>query len=163
MKFKKKPMTDEMVLQITSMADIFTIILVFLLKSYATSAVNITPSTGMKIPEGSALATPTEALKIEVSETAVQIENKPIVRLSGFRFESDELQANSTSKKLNRALETEKERQKLISQANSTVSVDSKILIVADQRVPYETLKTVLASAAVSGFTDYKLVAVKKE
>lgn len=156
-------MTDEMVLQITSMADIFTIILVFLLKSYATSAVNITPSTGMKIPESGALATPTEALKIEVSENAVQIENKPIVKLSSFRFESDELQSNLTSKKLNAALETEKQRQKLISQANSSVAVDSKILIVADQRVPYETLKSVLASAAVSGFTDYKLVAVKKE
>lgn len=51
---KKKKSSEEMTIQITSMADIFTIILVFLLKSYSTSAVNITPSNGLKLPTAQA-------------------------------------------------------------------------------------------------------------
>ena len=38
----KRPGSGDMALQITSMADIFTIILVFLLKSFATGSLNTT-------------------------------------------------------------------------------------------------------------------------
>ncbi len=156
-------MTDEMTLQITSMADIFTIILVFLLKSYATSAIEVAPSGGMKLPVGNSKDIPVEALKVEISQGAVQVESKPIVQLENFRFSSGEVQGDSTSKSLSTALETERKRGKLISEANSDVKISSKILIIADQRTPYVTLKSVLASAAVNGFTDYKLVVVNKE
>ena len=160
---KSRKMSGDMALQITSMADIFMIILVFLLKSYATSAVNISPPNGMKLPEGQSLQPPTEALKIEISENAIQIESKSIVNLLSYRFQPQEIQKNLSSKLLNTALETERKRQNLIAQSNPTVKVDSKILIIADQRTPYVTLKSVLVSAAINGFTDYKLVAVQKD
>ena len=155
-------MSDEMALQITSMADIFTIILVFLLKSYA--SVSISPSTGVTIPVATAEAPQIEALKIEISPQAVLVESKPIQNLNQFRFtDGSDLLPNHTSKKLNESLETERKRQQLIAQANPSVKADSKVLIIADQKTPYSTLKTVLASAAVNGFTDYKLVVVSKE
>ncbi len=162
-KFKNRNLSDEMTLQITSLADIFTIILVFLLKSYATSAVSITPTSGMKIPESQFLEPPVEALKVEISENYIQVENKPVVNLHHFRFDSGEIQPNLTSKLITHALEIEKKRQQYIAQSNANVKVDSKILIIADQKVPYITLKSVLASAAINGFTDYKLVAVNKD
>lgn len=155
--------SGEMSLQITSMADIFIIILVFLLKSYATSSVNITPSAGMKLPTASAEDAAVEALKLEISENAVQIENKPVVELNGFKFSTDEIQSNQTSRSVSQALEVERKRQNLIAEANPSVKVDSKILIIADQRTPYQTIKSVLASAALNGFTDYKFVTVKRE
>jgi biopolymer transport protein ExbD len=43
------------------------------------------------------------------------------------------------------------------------VKVDPKILVIADQRAPYQTIKSVLASAAVHGYTDFKLAVVKGE
>jgi biopolymer transport protein ExbD len=51
----------------------------------------------------------------------------------------------------------------LIAQSNSDVKADKKILIVADQRTPYATLKTVFASAAQNGYSDLKLVVAKRE
>ena len=60
--FKSRPQSEEMSLQITSMADIFVIILVFLLKSYATSSVNVNPMAGMSLPEAHAGDAPIEAL-----------------------------------------------------------------------------------------------------
>ncbi|MBI2711623.1 MAG: biopolymer transporter ExbD [Bdellovibrio sp.] len=161
-RFAKPPiLSDEMALQITSMADIFTIILVFLLKSYA--SVNISPSTGVTIPVAVAEAPQVEALKLEISDHSVLLENKPIDDLNAFRFPPDDLLPNHSSKKINESLQLERKRQELISQANSSVKPDSKILIIADQKTPYSTLKTVLASAAINGFTDYKLVVVTKD
>ena len=155
-----KRQSSELSLQITSMADIFTIILVFLLKSYSTSSVVVSPSSGMKLPIAQSLNAPVEALKIEISETALQVENKPILSLKSYQFDPHDLLPNSTSKTLAHALEVEKKKQELIAKANPSVKVDSKILIIADQKVPYVTLKSVLSSAAAHGFTDFKLVAI---
>ena len=54
------------------------------------------------------------------------------------------------------ALERERQRELLIAKTNSDVKIDPKIMIVADQRAPYITIKSVLASAALNGYTDFK-------
>lgn len=159
---KKPKHSGEMELQITSMADIFTILLVFLLKSYS-SGINVTPSIGMILPDAQASESVIEALKIEVSQTGVQIEGKPVSTLLKFAFDSTDLETNGSSRSLTAALELERKRQLLIAQHNSDVKVDAKVVIVADQRAPYSTLKTVLASAAVQGYTDFKLAVIKGE
>src|SRR5262244_3024701 len=92
--FKSKTQSEEMALQITSMADIFTIILVFLLKSYATSAITVTPTAGMLLPEAHAGDTSVEALKVEISQNAVQVDGQPVVKLNTFAFDAGDLQAN---------------------------------------------------------------------
>lgn len=159
----KRPMSDEMALQITSMADIFMILMVFLLKSYATGMVNITPTAGMKLPQAGAEPQELNALKVEISEKGIQLENQAILTLSGFRVEKAEVQSNGVSKVLSDAFEKERKRQLLIAKSNADVQIDAKIIVVADQRVPYSTIKTVLASAAVNGYTDFKLAVVKRE
>lgn len=145
------------------MADIFIIILVFLLKSYSTSSIQISPSDGMKIPEAHHLQSPIEAIQIEISETLIQIEKKPITSLIHFRFNSEELTTESISKSVSASLEKEKRRQQLISNANPGVQIDSKILIIADVRTPYGTLKSVLGAAALQGYSEFKLVAIQSE
>lgn len=160
--FKARQSNEEMSLQITSMADIFTILLVFLLKSYSTSTLNVQPSKDLALPQASAGDQTVDALKITVSAASIEIEGKPATNLKNFLFEAADLQ-NGSSVALNQALERERKRQLLIAQSNSDVKVDSKIVIVADQHVPYSTLKTVLASAAQQGYTDFKLAVVKSE
>lgn len=155
--------SEEMTLQITSMADIFTILLVFLLKSFSTSSVNITPSPGMMIPEAKAMEAPMEALKLEITENGVVVESKPVIGLQGFKFPTGDVESNQSSKAVSAVLEIEHKRQLLIAEKNKSVKTDGKILIIADQRTPYSTVKTVLASAAINGFTEYKLVAISKE
>ena len=81
--------------------------------------------------------------------------------LKNFRFEAGDLQQNGVSNALSKTLDRERQRQLMIAKANSDVKVDPKILVVSDQRVPYQTVKTVLASAALHGYTDFKLAVVK--
>ena len=159
--FRKPRPSDEMSLQITSMADIFTIILVFLLKSYSSGAVALNPSKGLLLPEVTSGDAPVEALQIEVSENGILVDGKSVVSLKAFQFDSAELQANGTSASLLKALDHQRQKQLFIAKANSDVKVDARILVSADQRAPYATVKTVLASAAVHGYTDFKLAVVR--
>lgn len=161
-KKRRHSSSGEMELQITAMADIFTVLLVFLLKSYATSAATITPSKDVMLPSGAGSDNPVEALKVEISQAGVLIEGQPAAPLTEFAFDSQDLQANGASKALVSALERERKRQLLIAQNNPDVKVDAKIIVISDQRAPYSTVKSVLASAALNGYTDFKLAVVQE-
>lgn len=162
-KLKRRSGNEEVSLQITSMADIFTILLVFLLKSSSTGAVSINPSQGLLLPQANASQPVPEALKIEVSQGAIQIEEKPVASLKDFQFETGDIRKDGVSSNLEKHLELARKRQSIIAKANSDVQVDAKILVIADSRTPYKTLKTVLASAAIHGYTDFKLVVAKDQ
>ena len=158
---KKAPANDQMELQITSMADIFTIILVFLLKSYSTGMVNVQPTAGTTLPQAAGAEAEFNALKVEISKTGVLVEGTPVTLLKEFEADKAEVQNNGTFKSLNTALEKERKRQLLIAQKNTDVKVDARVVVIADQHAPYSTIKSVLASAAVNGYTDFKLAVIR--
>jgi biopolymer transport protein ExbD len=163
-RFKKKhAASGDMELNITAMADIFTIILVFLLKSYATGAIDIAPTKGLLMPEAEAAFSKVEALQVEVSEASVLIDSKPTAQLTNFSFPSSDVRRNGSSFVLSKVMESQRRRQISLAKADTGVKIDPKIMIIADQRVPYKTIKTVLASAALSGYTDFKLAVIRKE
>lgn len=160
--FKSRKQSPDMALQITAMADIFVILLVFLLKSFNSGVMTLNPSKGVQLPMAMGEEAYVEALKVEISESAILVENTPVTILKSFNFDQDKPQANGTLTSLSQAIKQYRERQLLIAQANSDVKVDPKILIVADQRAPYATIKAVLASAAIHGYTDFKLAVSKR-
>jgi biopolymer transport protein ExbD len=149
--------SGDMSLNITAMADIFTVILVFLLMGYSSGAVNITPSSGVTLPGAGASATHIEALKIEISKSSIQVESKPVMELQEYRAKEGEVATDGTLKALSGALKVERERQIALAGANTDVKLDARVVLIADQKVPYSTIRSVLASAAVQGYTDFKL------
>ena len=162
-RFKRKNRkSGDMTLQITSMADIFTVLLVFLLKSFATGSMNITPPKGLILPEAQASLANIEALKVEILKDAVMIGDKLAVELVDFKFPRVDRGKNGTSRVLTRTFDKARKRQIFIAKMNSSVKIDPKIVIVADQETPYSIIKRVLASAAVNGYVDFKLAVVKK-
>lgn len=159
----KRTAGQDVALQITSMADIFTILLVFLLKSFAGGDLTISPTQGLQLPVAATEATSAPALTIEISESAVQVENKFIDGLSRFHFDTKDLLASGIPNRLNEELDKQRKRQDLIAKSNSDVKPDSKLLVVADQRTPYITLKRVISTAALHGFNEPKLVVMVRD
>ena len=162
--FLRSPVAHpEMSLQITSMADIFMIILVFLLKTYGSGLIDLVPPAGMTIPLVKTFSglpgSGTDALKIEISKSGVSVDGHAVSAIADYRFAAGDVSSNGSSKSLSGALETQRKNQLLlVSRAgkgeNSNLKVDSRIIVVADQHVPYGTIKAVLASAAVNGYTN---------
>lgn len=164
---------EEIALQITSMADIFTILLVFLLKSYSVSAVNVNVGKDVKLPTARGGNESVEAMKVEVTSGGVTVEGQPVVQLNNFEASAKDLSQNGTFPAVVKALEKEREKQKVIENAQNAQGApapdaqkkekDSKLLVIADKNMPYKLLKQVLASAAMQEYTDFKLVVVTQD
>jgi biopolymer transport protein ExbD len=161
--------TDEVALQITSMADIFTILLVFLLKSYSVSAIDIDVGKEITLPVARGGTESVEAMKLQVTPSGITIEGQPVLSLENFAPSPSDLDREGNFPELVKALKRERERQRQIAseqvkqgmqEEEVKKSFDSKLLIVADKKVPYKLLKSVLSSAADMDFTDFKLVVV---
>jgi biopolymer transport protein ExbD len=148
---KKTAETGEMSLQITSMADIFMIILVFLLKTFSSGSVDVHASPGVQMPLAVAEGQGADALKLEVSENGVLVAGQPAAAIRRFVFDGKDLLASGASRSLSDALGKQREK---------ALQPDARILVLADQRAPYSTIKAVLASAALNGYTDFKLAVV---
>ena len=154
---KKKKLTGEFALQITSMADIFMILLVFLLKSYATSISNIAPSAHISLPEiDQPAGVPKDSLKIEVGKDAVTIDEKPALTLKNYEFGSDEMVNGESSPTITRILNEERKK-------TPDPNMDSALVVMADEGTPFATIKRVVASAAGAGFVDLQLLVVQAQ
>ncbi len=161
-RFKKSAHEEtETPLQITSMADILTILLVFLLKSFSTGATNLTPPIDLTLPAAATSDASTtddlaEAARLEVSPNAVSYEEHPVAPLAAFRFPASDLEGDGTSKTLNNYFATQFKKPK-------EASPNHRVLLLADRQTPYATVRSVLASAGRAGFTDFQLVVVSSE
>ena len=153
---KKNENNEEMALQITSMADIFTIILVFLLKSYSTGISNLAPTGDMTLPESKAEASFKDTLRIEINRDAITVDQTAVTVLKNFSAGIEDLEAGGKSASVYKALMQERTRK-------SMTGSESSLLVMADQKTPFATLKSVVNSAASAGFVDLQLVVVQAD
>ena len=151
-------------IQITSMVDMFVILLVFLLKTYSTSPVNITPKEGMQMPESTATADPVDVVKLMVSQDGVFVEDKKVMELEKGRVPASFADANDPSflKSLYEALDERAKMAQSISKVNDDFEFDGKVLMQADRDLPYELLQKIMYTSMMAGYADVKLAVVQK-
>jgi biopolymer transport protein ExbD len=167
-RFRRSSHHEEVALQITSMADIFTILLVFLLKSYSVSAMNVSVGKDLHLPTARGGNEQVEALKVEISESSVSVEGQVVVQLKNYEPSLSELNRDGSLKAVEQVLESEKQKQRSVASAMGTQKEERdepnrKLLIIADKKVPYKLMKRVLSSASNQDFTDFKLVVVSED
>ena len=151
-------------IQITSMVDMFVILLVFLLKSYSTSPVQISPSKSLSLPESSVQTDPVDVIKLVVSKNGIYVEDRRIVPLtSGELSEEDKDKTDAQFiKKLFDELDVQAKKTRGIASVNETVEFDGKILMQADRDLPYAILQKVMYTSMLAGYADMKLAVVGK-
>jgi biopolymer transport protein ExbD len=168
-RFGRRPHGNEdMALQITSMADIFTIILVFLLKSFATGTTTIEPAHEITLPESVMTDPVSETNKIEISETGILLDDKQVVDLRNYRFERGSLESDGSIRSLNTVLHDLQRNPASTDEAAPVtppkdLSKSTEMLVLADKKTPYTTVKTVLDTLSSNGFSDFKLVVVEDQ
>jgi biopolymer transport protein ExbD len=159
---KRSPSTFK--IQITSMVDMFVILLVFLLKTYSTSPVQITPSDKLRLPASSSTKDPVDVLKMVVSKDAIFVDDKKIVDLKQGEVDAKDVDGKDTN--FIRALYTELDRQagksRQIAKVNETVEFDGKVLMQADRNLPYALLRKVMYTSMLAGYSDVKIAVMSK-
>jgi biopolymer transport protein ExbD len=161
MKKKKRAPDDNdgMALQITSMADIFTIILVFLLKSFATSAIPLAPGVHLPHAKSTDAQPYKESVTIEIQSEHLLLDQKSILSLRQFFSEASPAQLlNSSQTQISAILLPALKQIKAEADSHKDLS---QITVLADEYVPYITLQEVMRVASLAGFRFCQLVMVK--
>lgn len=155
MGYKKKVRTTarntNFFLNITSMTDMFTILLVFLLQTYSTSDFKVEPEKDVRLPISGSELNPTKALKVSVSPRELRVGETVITQLDGGKFKAADLE--KTDRVFITTLATELKK-------HSEENPDGKLLLLADASLSYETLKQVMYTSSMSGFPNMKLATV---
>ena len=118
---KRSPSTFK--IQITSMVDMFVILLVFLLKSYSTSPVNISPNANLTLPASSSTKDPVDVLKLVVSKAGIFVDDKKVLELHDGKIDVKDVQESDTQfiKALYTELDIQAQKSRQIASVNDTV------------------------------------------
>lgn len=149
-------------LNITSMTDMFTIMLVFLLQTYSTSDVNITPDSAVRLPTSASMSSPTESIKLSLSKEALKIDQTKLADVKNEDFMATDLEDKDKNfikplfQELDRIAKSETEKDK-------DFVKEGKILLQADKDLPYSTLRKVMYTASMAGFPQLKLITLVGE
>jgi biopolymer transport protein ExbD len=151
-------------LNITAMMDMMTIILVFLIKSYTASSTNVQMSDALQIPRSTTQSQPQENVVILVTAKEVSVNDKNAAPIenglipAGFREDGGLLVPPLLA-----ALEKEVQKQKYIAKYNPNTPFTGRVNVIADKRIPYQTILAVLYTAGQAELGQYKLMAQKNE
>ncbi len=164
-KYIDKRTSSTFKIQVTSMVDMFVILLVFLLKSYSTSPVIISPSDKLTLPASSSTKDPVDVLKLVVSKAGIFVEDKKIVDLQQGVLDIKDVEANDTQfiRALYTALDEQAKKARSIAAVNEEIAFDGKVMMQADRGLPYELLRKVMYTSMMAGFSDVKIAVVTKD
>ena len=158
-KFIDKRLPSTFKIQITSMVDMFVILLVFLLKSYSTSPTQIAPDKNLTLPVSTSTKDPVDALKLVVSKGGIFVEDKKILELNQGAVDTKDVDASDTNfiRALYSELDAQAQKSKSIAKVNDTVEFDGKVIMQADRELPYELLRKVMYTSMLAGYSDVKI------
>lgn len=149
-------------LNITAMMDMMTILLVFLLKSFASSSAAITASEDVRPPVSTTRATPKDTVAVTITPKNVLVGEREVLRLQNGQFPADTLQGRLVLP-LDAALKKEVEKLKYIAERNPSAPFSRELSVIADRKVPYDMLLTVLYTAGQNELENYRFVVLKKD
>jgi len=154
-------------LNIVAMMDMMTIILVFLLKSYSASSLNVNINEQLKIPSSSTQVQPQDNVSVTVSLAEVAVNDRAALRIRDGRIPAEVKEGGKADAfyvgSLHDALRREVEKQKAIARYNPSHPFSGRVNVIADKRVPYRTIVEVLYTAGQAELGEYKLMVMKQE
>ncbi|WP_255636127.1 ExbD/TolR family protein [Hyalangium versicolor] len=149
-------------LNITAMMDMMTILLVFLLKSFASSSASVTASDDIRPPVSSTRASPKDTVTVTITPKNILVGEKEALRLENGQVPAAQLQGRLVVP-LDAALKKEVEKLKYIADRNPAAPFNKELSVIGDKKVPYDLLLTVLYTAGQNELENYRFVVLKKE
>ncbi|MBV1857049.1 MAG: biopolymer transporter ExbD [Nannocystaceae bacterium] len=141
-------------LNITSLMDIVSIIVVYLLKSYGTDPVVITPTAGQKVPMSLADAPIQDGVPVYVSQRSITFGSQRVVQLD----ENGDVDPTQVTGQLIGPLfdlmSEEAERSKQTS-ASKDEPWEGTVILVGDVNLKFSTLVKVMYTAGKAEYSQY--------
>jgi biopolymer transport protein ExbD len=158
---KERRTQEEAKLQLTSMMDIFTNVLIFLLMNVSNVQLEIKASEDLTLPASVAVQEPELNFNIVMSRKAIFFENTAIELEGGKvpeRYHDEKvhpLVIQPLYKELQKKVEESKE---LAGGSGGGYKFEGRVLLQVHKEMEWETLKEVLVTSGAAGFGEFKFV-----
>lgn len=157
---KRRPKKEPIDVDITSLLDILVIMLVFLLKSYNASSLNLDVVRELELSGSKSDILGEEAVIVQLNkEQKLFINNTFLTDLSPGKGEIPELLTKLKEIKDNDL--NKKEAQEAVAIQDNTVDPKKKrrpINLVFDKKTPYINIQRIMHTASVAGHDQYKFI-----
>jgi biopolymer transport protein ExbD len=163
-KKKHRALDKKLDISINSLLDILSVILVFLMKSYSTTTVQIKPSKELQVPFSWSSQIVEESTSITVTLKHVLMDDKPVLTLENGKVAEQDLSSGGLLiDKLYEKLQDDVAHQKKIEQRNSKAKFKGIVTIIADRYVPFPLLAQVMYTAGQAEFGQFKFALIRSE
>ncbi len=145
-------------LMLTSMMDIFIIILIFLLKSYSATEQIMTVDRDLELPISTSQIVPRPATTIKITKKAIVIEDVEVAKVSDVLAQEEEAIGM-----LYDELSYIMEKAKFIEKENVEFKFEGEVTIQGDRQIPFKLLKRVMYTSSLAGFGNIALAVIQQE
>ena len=137
--------------QLTSLVDVMTILLVFLIKSFSVEGNLVTPSKDMHLPVSTSEKPPRPRCTVEITRTAVLADGQVLATLKSIaRSDSLLVPTLFSWMKLQRAKCTDSLK-------------PPEVMIQCDREVEFAYVKKVMYTCSKAGFIDFSVLVLQEE
>lgn len=141
-------------LALTSLMDVFTILVFFLLANSSSSEV-LTPPKQIDLPDSVVEAKPNETVVITVSPETVLVQGKAVIETSEL-LGSKKATVTPIRERLGEL------QRNIIGISTKTVAQSMEITVLADKTIPFNVLKKIMSTCTISGYGKISLAVIQK-
>lgn len=132
--------------QLTSLIDVMTILLVFLLKNFSVEGELITPSKDLELPTSTIEKKAEPMFTVQISKNDLMVDGRPVTKVSSFA-KSDSL----LIPEFYQAIE-----------GYVKVATAKEVMIEADRELPFNVIKRVMFTCSKAGLKDFSILVVQE-
>jgi biopolymer transport protein ExbD len=140
---------------LTSLMDVFTILVFFLIMNSGPTEV-LDPPNDLVLPESVVETKPSETVVINVGKEEVLVQGEPVVRIADIMA----MGGQDIEPIMVRLAEL---RDRVIGLRTQTVAESEAVTILADKSVPFSVLKQIMSTCTAQGYTRISLAVIQKE
>lgn len=142
-------------LNLTSMMDAMTIILLFLLKTYSTHGQIVSPSKDLILPYSLSKEPPKKELTVAVTRENVLVSDKVVASVNAIK--QNDVMIMPLYQELRKRSEEAKQNEILYA-----IPFDHEIIIQGDQEIPFQLLFKVLYTCGQSEYNKLRLLTIRE-
>ncbi|HEY5593982.1 MAG TPA: biopolymer transporter ExbD [Nitrospiria bacterium] len=155
---RKGAMAASTVLTLTSLVDLFTNLVLFLLYNFSGEASAIPSAERMKLPESLAQLTPHTTLTIMITQSDILLDGIKVAEITPVMKEEDLL-----IPALKKEMDYAAKKGKYFANLNAGKSFEGRVTILGDKRIPFRLLEKVMYTCSQAEFSQIDLAVIQKE
>ena len=141
-------------MNLTSLMDVFTILVFFLLVNSSNSQV-LDPPKKISLPDSVVETKPAETAVIVVSQDAVLVQGQPVIGVSDVLKSKNEVIPEITNR-------LKSVKNNVIGVSTKAIAESDKITILSHKTIPFKVLQKVMTSCTMAGYGTINLAVIQK-